>query len=286
MEQDFDSFEVIVSDDCSQENPRERVEDYFLRNGFKHYRIVVHDTNLGTVKNCLEAIRNAQGEYIKWIGAGDLLYSSDTLTKIYEFSHKNAIDYAFGRIKTFSRHNDEVVVRSFDAPTKPEQYLGHQDKQLILTQLLLRSDWIPGGSLFFRREYLIGSLDTLANDCGVCYCEDLVSVLVAFFGRIDFFDEHLLWYEWGVGISSSGSKAQRKRMYTDHTNFFTHLKKLNPSSSLVKKAFRRFMIKRFVMLYTPFAEVFRRIKASQYRISESAQSLSEQDFLRRNLWHD
>lgn len=262
--QDLDSFEIIVADDCSKESPKEAIEAYFKKKGFVDYKIIINKKNLGTVKNFLGAIKISDGEYVKGIGAGDLLYSSETLRKIYGFSKQNEINLAFGKIETFSHGNGEVATRPFNAPRNPAIYCGDQDREQILKQMLVNGDWLPGGALFFQREYSIDYLTLLADEYRIKYCEDLVSALIAFNDRIEYFDEYLMWYEWGVGISNDGSISSKRRMYDDHGSFFLKLSQQYPDDVLVRKACRRFRLKRFVMLNTPLSGVLSRFKSKQY----------------------
>ena len=286
VSQDCDSFEIVVADDASRENPREAIERYFAESGFSDYQIIIRESNVGTVKNVLEGTIRARGEFIKIIGAGDLLYSHDTLSKMYEFCAAHEINHAFGRIKTFTEKDGVLTIQAFDAPTKPEMYHEPQDRQAILAQMLIKSDWIPGGAIIYRRSYLIDYLAELADGYGVRLVEDLVSVLVAFSGSIQFYDEFIMWYEWGVGGSNDGTRASRKKAYADHTRFFSELKKRHRDSGTVKKAYLVFRIKRFVMIYTPLAESLRRIKARQYLkkpIDQTGEMPPERSFLIENL---
>jgi len=286
IHQDFDDFEIIVADDCSKENPQEAVEEYFSKAGFTNYKIIVNSSNVGTVRNILGALEIADGTYIKTIGSGDLLYSSDTLRKLYEFSQLRDIDLAFGKVKTFSLEEGHVTTRPFNAPTKPEMYVNSQDHEVLFKQQVIWGDWIPGGSLFFRRDYLKDYLSMLATDYQVRYCEDFASTLVLLAEPIDYFDEYIIWYEWGVGISNDGSAATRRKMYKDHSNFYAELKRRYRNNSTVTKAYWLFKIKRFVMLHTPLHKPLNKFRSAQYLKAPREQNedlTPGKDFLLMNL---
>jgi len=272
VKQAFEGFEIIVADDCSKESPKEVLEEYFSNVGFSDYKIVINSSNVGTVRNILGVHGVADGEFIKVIGAGDMLYSSDTLRKIYEFSRSRKTNFAFGKIKAFSLEGADITIQPFNAPLKTELYITPQNREAILAQQLIGGDWIPGASLFYRRDYLEDYLSALAVDYQVRYCEDLVSPLVAFEDAIDYFDEYILWYEWGVGISNNGSVAARKKMYKDHSNFFSELSRRYRNNGIVTKAYRRFKVKRFVMLHTPLYRLLGRFKSAQYLKGQENQS--------------
>jgi len=285
VNQEFDDFEIIVTDDCSNENPQRELESYFSQIGFSDYKIIVNSNNVGTVKNICGALELADGEYVKVIGAGDMLYSSDTLRKICEFSHAHGIRLAFGKVKTYSLEGENLTIRPFNAPSKPEMYIPPQNRGAIIERQLLWADWIPAGSLFFNREYIKNYFSLLATDYQVKYCEDFVATLVALTDTIDYFDENVYWYEWGVGVSNSGSVATRKRMYSDHNNFYCGLRR-NYRDHIVTKAYCLFRIKRFIMLHTPLHTLFTVHKSAQYlRVSKDQNESFPQgnDFLLLSL---
>lgn len=286
VNQSFENFEIIIADDCSEENQEDAARKYFSEVGFNDYRIIINKKNVGTVKNILGAARAADGEFVKFIGAGDLLYSSDTLLKMYDFCISNQISLAFGKLKTFSRAENGVTIQPFHAPSNPELYVGIQNKKEILKQMLIKGDWLPGGGLFFRREYLVKYLAKLANDYHVKYCEDLVSPLVALNDRIDYLDEYVLWYEWGVGISNDGTVSAKRKMYEDHSNFFSRLKQQYAESPIVSKAYSKFKLKRFVMLRTPLSNMLSWFKSKKYLEKPNSQrnkNTLDQEFLSKNL---
>jgi len=286
VNQKFDHFEIIVTDDSSKKNPTQALEQYFAEVGFPNYQIIVNSSNVGTVKNILGALEIATGDYVKVLGAGDMMYASDTLQKIDTFSRAHDIRLAFGKLKTYSIEDDRPVIRSFNAPSKPEMYIFPQNREAVIEQQLVWGDWIPAGSLFFKRDYITNYFSLLATDYRVRYCEDFVSTLVALTDTIDYFDEYLYWYEWGVGVSNNGSASARKRMYADHSNLYSELKRRYGNDKVVAKAYRLFRIKRFLMLHTPLSGLLTRFKTAQYLKVPKSQNedvTPGKDFLDMNL---
>jgi len=80
LTQSFDRFELLIIDDCSRDDTRELVGAYAGRDN----RIVFRDNaaNLGMVENWNACLREAQGEYIKYLFGDDLLASPDALQKM------------------------------------------------------------------------------------------------------------------------------------------------------------------------------------------------------------
>lgn len=287
--QNFDDFEVIISDDGSKVTHSEAIGEYLDNSDFRNYRIITRDNNVGTVKNILEAMLSASGEFVKCIGAGDLLYSPNTLNEIYDFCKQNRVTLGFGLIKAYSLNNGELSIQPFHAPRNTEVYRKESNSSEKLEQLLINDDWLPGSGLFYQKDSLIDLFTILSNDFKVKYCEDLVVPLVLFEGNIDYLDKYILWYEWGVGISNDGSSAARERMYKDHSNYFVHLAYQYPKNSIVKRAKNRFVLKRFVMLHTPLGNILNRFRSTQYldeSKSEYIGNSAEEQFLLSSLCLD
>src|SRR4051812_21152668 len=87
--QTFADFELIVFDDCSTDGSYEIACQYAL----KDQRIKVHrnTANLGMVKNRNACLREARGQYVKWLHADDFLCSGDALQKMASVLDQNPV---------------------------------------------------------------------------------------------------------------------------------------------------------------------------------------------------
>lgn len=84
--QNYPNIELIISDDCSANADEEldKIEGYIKEHKGSNIKNVIirrGEKNLGTTKHINCAIKLASGEYIKSIGAGDMLYDENTLSK-------------------------------------------------------------------------------------------------------------------------------------------------------------------------------------------------------------
>lgn len=78
--QNFDDFELIISDDCSTDNSLEIAQPYAARDS--RITVLRNEQNLGMVKNRNICLFQARGEYVKWLHADDFFCSPDALGKM------------------------------------------------------------------------------------------------------------------------------------------------------------------------------------------------------------
>jgi glycosyltransferase involved in cell wall biosynthesis len=80
LEQDFEDFELLISDDCSTDDSAEVIARYAAKDS--RIRFLIHRARLGMVQNWNWCLSEARGEYIKFVFGDDKLASQQTLTKL------------------------------------------------------------------------------------------------------------------------------------------------------------------------------------------------------------
>ena len=79
-------FEIIITDDGSNDDYFDKAREFFIKNEISKYRFIKNQINIGTVKNFYNAIKCAGGEYVYGISPGDMFYEETTLEKLYFFA--------------------------------------------------------------------------------------------------------------------------------------------------------------------------------------------------------
>lgn len=79
LNQSFADFEVIIQDDCSNDNTEEVVAGFLSDRRVKFDR---NARNLGLAANWNVCLRKSQGQYIKYVFADDFLASKDALSEM------------------------------------------------------------------------------------------------------------------------------------------------------------------------------------------------------------
>lgn len=232
--QAFDNYEIIIADDGSKVDLSREISHYFLKSGFSNFSFTAPKENVGTVRNILDGLEIARGKYVKAIGAGDLLFEEKTLERVYNFLEQNSYSGCFGLMQGYKIQGQTVEAVPFRAPQDIQPYLKQRQKQ-ILRNILVFGDWVSGASMFFEKEYLLQYLNNIAGT--VLYCEDLLVAEMAARGEtVPLFDETLIWYEVGDGISTDLSNTGfRKKLQDDHDQLWKYMETKYMDHPLLKR---------------------------------------------------
>lgn len=82
LAQDYPNFELLISDDCSQDGSAEIIARYAAND--PRIRVQIHSSNLGMVKNWNWCLDHSDGEFIKFVFGDDNLASLGALTKMVQ----------------------------------------------------------------------------------------------------------------------------------------------------------------------------------------------------------
>lgn len=234
LSQDFNDFEIIISDDGSDVFPINEVNSYFEEHHFTNYQLILNKNNQGTVKNCLSGLSAAKSNYVKLIGAGDLLYNKNSLNLMYNHLNNTGSEIAFGLMKSFyvDENGEYVFLKELFAPRFLIPYISENYKE-IRTQILFCRDYISGASMFGQKDVFIDYLNQLKDK--VIYVEDLLQVLVVLNNKpLVFLNEPLVYYEVNSGISTSGEQAANNRMQKDNDAFWQYVKSVTNDRKVIR----------------------------------------------------
>lgn len=92
LRQNFESFEIICVDDCSQDSSMEIVRDYAQKD--KRIEIITHSCNQGLAAARNTGIKNAKGKYILFVDSDDKIIPG-TLSELFVFAEENSADIVY-----------------------------------------------------------------------------------------------------------------------------------------------------------------------------------------------
>jgi glycosyltransferase involved in cell wall biosynthesis len=108
--------EVVVSDDCSTDDSREKIPAYLAQSGLQH-RYIQQSANIGYDANLRAALGAGTGDYLFVLGNDDELPSPDTLTMVDGLLSEEKPDLAIGNI--IDAHSGQVVKRVTETRGRP-----------------------------------------------------------------------------------------------------------------------------------------------------------------------
>lgn len=228
---------LIITDDGSKNFQEDEIKEYLKRHNFKNYKIISNFENKGTVKNIYATLDYVTSKYVKLIGQGDMLYDEYTLDKIIRFMDINNSDMAFGKMVAYTCSPNLEIIERY-SPQDLTVYINKNDNEIIKDFFFFLN--APCGALHvYKTSILKEYLALFVNR--VRYCEDnILGFLLLDNKKIDFYNEFLVWYEVGNGISSQNSRDSSKRMRQD----------LKRSFDCISKERYEFITKRASIFYT------------------------------------
>ena len=230
-------WELIITDDGSEDNLFSKFESYLNEKKFTNFRLLSHDENQGTVKNYYDGISACNGKYVKLISPGDALYNETTLEKWLRFlkDSGNVWSFAEATYYTTTDDNHRELLHVPVAPRLISCYLKGKHDQCRWNYVVLE-DMPLGAAILCDRKKL---LEYIGNIVGlVKFAEDTSLSTMMYDGILPaYYSESVVFYEFGVGVSTGNSKW-RIRFQEDMRNFETFLINRDSRDEFQKKMTR------------------------------------------------
>ncbi len=112
--QSYEDFEVVISDDCSQDETKERIREYIEKSKYSitYFRF---DQNQGYDRNLRKSLELANGDYCFVLGNDDTLAHNNVLRELEKFLSKfNLPDIGFCNYQEYSNQGI-VTKRAFES---------------------------------------------------------------------------------------------------------------------------------------------------------------------------
>lgn len=236
------NMQIIVSDDGSKNNYYDELESFFKEHKISNYFLNLNKENKGTVKNIASTFHHIQGEFVKLISPGDLLYSDTTLKDMCDSLHSSKCSIGFGKILPYNYENKIEVIPLKRNPLCQFLYDNNNYKSKdIFLDYLVANDTIIGASIIFEREVFIKYMERIRGS--LIYAEDFSLRLMVFDGfKIHFMKFFVIWYEYGHGISTTNNSVWGKRLRQDLLNSDKLIKKVNMPLKPMQKKYIKLII--------------------------------------------
>ena len=248
IRQDMNSFEIVVSDDGSKENHNAELVEFFEKNEFMNYKLVMNEENKGTVQNIISGLKYCDGEFVKPISGGDCLYNEDTLNRVYEFMKVNSLDYCHGLVRGYRMTDDgEMKNVIYQHPFDIDAYR-KKDMNRITKNLVLYSDNTCGAAICYERNFFEHYMKKISEV--VKFEEDIFQVVaVVEKKKVGLFDDYMIWYEFGSGVSTNKKSKIYYLLAEDVDGLYRKLYEWHPENKYVKKRYKLLPFYRIQNLY-------------------------------------
>ena len=173
--QSLKNIEIIVIDDCSEDNSVEVIKTYQKQD--ERIILISHDTNEGKIKSRTDGIRMAKGKYIAMIDGDDALIHKDILKNSLYIAQKGNLDAVQYLIYVYKREKFHEVVTEFN----------FTNNSYIITQPELKDK-------YFGRFYHLKHLLRNRNICSKFVKNELFQKMLDFIGK-EYTDDYINWAE-------------------------------------------------------------------------------------------
>ena len=90
INQSFQNFEIIITNDNSNDNTEKIIKNYQLKDN--RIKLIEHNKNLGVYKSRIDSVLNANGEFILFMDPDDMLLNEHLFEEIYNYNLKCNLD--------------------------------------------------------------------------------------------------------------------------------------------------------------------------------------------------
>lgn len=155
--QTYQNIELIVADDCSQDNTVELCKDWVENNKYRFVNstIITTPVNTGTAGNANRALAAAKGEWIKYIAGDDLLHKN--AITIYTSCANNINKVFFADRIQFSGNFNDALFKLEETPLK--YYLFRKNVTVKTQYNVLTRQMIGYGSTFFVKRSVLNEVN-------------------------------------------------------------------------------------------------------------------------------
>lgn len=247
LKQSMKDYEIVIADDGSNVFPESEIKSYLQEQNFTNYKLVINKQNQGTVKNLISGLEVSEGEYVKFISAGDLLFHEDTLQLIYDFMKNNQCECCFGLIQGYRFVEGKLEKLGFYHPFDMDAYR-RDDKDKITKNLVLYSDNACGAAITYENTFAKEYMNRIQNQ--VKYEEDIFQVLAAVENRhMRLLDEYVIWYEIGEGVTTQKKSGFEALIREDVDRFYRSLYEQYSDNRYVKKRYQLLKLYKITNMY-------------------------------------
>ena len=110
LNQSFQNFEIIIVNDCSNDNTLNIVKKMKLKE--KRIKLINHSKNLGVFNSRVDAVLASRSKYIMLMDPDDMLLNPKLLEKLYKYNLKYNLDITEFTVLCYIEKKNELKIIS------------------------------------------------------------------------------------------------------------------------------------------------------------------------------
>lgn len=138
--QTYKNFEIIIIDDCSNDNTEQVVQKY-LSGKVRYFK---HTTNWGPGATVNDGIEKASSEYVTLIASDDIMLPNHLELVIQEFKKNKHLDVVFSRLAVIDENNNI---------TNETRINTNKDKYSLIRHAFYVSNIFPSPGVAFNKSF-------------------------------------------------------------------------------------------------------------------------------------
>lgn len=143
--QTYHNFELIIVEDCSTDNSKEKIKQWISENEILKIRFIENSKNHGIAKTCNILLANFQGKYYSFLGADDILLPDKIERQVSLFeSCEEDVSFIYSDVKVINEKGIIIQESYFKRIDYEQPESGYVFKSL------LKKNFIPALSVLVR----------------------------------------------------------------------------------------------------------------------------------------
>ncbi len=127
LSQDYDNLEIVIGDDCSQDNTWAIVKEY-QRNHQDKIKAFRNEQNLGITGNCNEILKCCTGKYIAFTAGDDLYLPGKISAQVAVMEKDQNIVLSYHDIEVFNSEDGKTLCYRNHGPSSTQPITGNAEK--------------------------------------------------------------------------------------------------------------------------------------------------------------
>ena len=124
LAQDYDNFEIVISDNASTDNTRRICEEYAARDA--RTKLSVNNSNIGIIANFESVLEKATGKYFMWAAHDDLWSKSFVGSMVEELENNSEASVAMSAVERLHENGGAHDVVRFEGAANPNSITAFQ----------------------------------------------------------------------------------------------------------------------------------------------------------------